>query len=170
MSNPAPISRSAGVTAAATFAILASLAAIYIWWPICTNMLSIPPDARGQHVYQKHPLLFITFTTLLPLFIALAFSTGLGLFFLKSWSRKSALLCATLALAFSVCMIAFRPYETFYISENYVGESESFQQILAVSFVFFLLPLAVWWLLYFTRKNVIAQFPSSPPKNSTPTV
>jgi hypothetical protein len=170
MSNPTPISRSAGVTAAATFAILVSLAAIYIWWPICSNMVSIPPDSHGQHVYQKHPLLFITFTGLLPLFIALAFSTGIGLFFLKSWSRKSALLCATFALIFPFSMIAFRPYETFYISENYVGESESFQQILAISFVFFLLPLAIWWLLYFTRKNVIAQFTSSPRKDSPPTV
>ena|ERR1700676_365029 len=162
MANPISSSRSSGVTAAATFAILASLAAVYIWWPLFSHMISIPPDARGQHVYQKHPLLLITFTFFLPVFIAITFSTGLGLFFLKSWARKTALLCAALALVFSVCMIALRPYETFYISENYVGESESFQQLLAVSFVFFLLPLGIWWLLYFTRKNVIAQFNSSP--------
>jgi hypothetical protein len=170
MANSIPTSRSAGVTAAATFAILASIAAVYIWWPIFIHMIHIPPDARGQHVYQKHPLLLITFTILLPLFIALAFSTGLGLVFLKSWARKTALLCATLALIFALCMIAYRPYETFYISENYVAESESFQQILAISFVFFLLPLGIWWLLYFTRKNVIAQFRSSPSKDSSHSV
>jgi hypothetical protein len=154
--------RSAGVTAAATFAILGSLAAIYVWWPIFINMISIPPDIHGQHVYQKHPLLFVTFTTLLPVFIAIAFPTGIGLFFLNSWARKSALFCATLGLIFSISMIAFRPYETFYISENYVPENESFQQFLAISFLFFLLPVGIWWLLYFTRKNVIAQFhPSS---------
>ena len=160
--------RSAGVTAAATFAILGSLAAIYVWWPIFTNMISIPPDVRGLHVYQKHPLLFVTFTALLPVFIALAFSTGLGLFFLKPWARKSALLCATLALIFSISMIAFRPYETFYISENYVPEEQSFQQLLAMAFLFFLLPVGIWWLLYFTRKNVIAQFTSAPSKTSPP--
>lgn len=159
MTNSTP--RSAGVTAAATFALLGSLAAVYVWWPIFTNMIRIPPDAAGQHVYQKHPLLFVTFTALLPIFITIAFSTGLGLFFLKSWARKTALLCAAVALIFSVCMIAFRPYETFYISENYVPENESFQQFLAISFLFFLLPLGVWWLVYFTRKKVIAQFTSS---------
>jgi len=43
-------------------------------------------------------------------------------------------------------MIALRPFETFAIPEHFVAEAESLKQLLAVSAVFMLLPVSIWWL------------------------
>jgi hypothetical protein len=88
----------------------------------------------------------------------MALRTSIGLFQLRPWARNAALLWAALALLFSSSVIAFRPYETFIIPEEFASNLASFKQLLALSFVIFTFPVAAWCLLYFTRKRVIAQF------------
>jgi hypothetical protein len=153
-----PRTPSAGITAAATLGALGSLSALFAWGWFFLTMLSMPIDEKGKHVYQTHPLSFFAIALIPPLLIAMALRTSIGLFQLRPWARNAALLWAALALLFSSSVIAFRPYETFIIPEEFASNLASFKQLLALSFVIFTFPVAAWCLLYFTRKRVIAQF------------
>jgi hypothetical protein len=158
--------RSAGVTAAATLGILGSFSALFAWGWCFLAMLGLPVDSHGRHAYEANPIAFFSIALVPPLLIALGVRTSIGLFQLRPWARRGALLWATLALAFSSAVIAFRPYETFVISENFVSPVDSLRQLLAVSFVIFTFPFGAWWLVYFTRRRVIAQFESATAGNS----
>ena len=92
---------------------------------------------------------------------------GVGLFQLKPWARKAALLWATMALTFSLSVIAFRPYQTFVIPERFVSDAESLKQLLAVALLIFTLPVSVWWIFYFTRPSVKLQFQPVRPTDSS---
>ena len=98
-----------------------------------------------------------------PLFlIASGIRTGIGLFQLKPWARRAALLWASVALCFCLYMIAFRPFETFFIPERFVGELESFKQLLAISLVVALFPVSLWWIFFFRLSGVKRQFEEPP--------
>lgn len=150
--------RSACVTAAATLAVLGSLISFFIWGAFFLPLLNLPPNARGQHMYEIRPLAFALVALVPPMLVALGLGTGIGLFKLRSWARKAALLWASIALAFCLSMIALRPFETFAIPEHFVTEVESMRQLLAVSVVVMLLPVSIWWLFFFRLKSVVAQF------------
>ena len=106
---------SAGVTAAATLGILGSVSALFAWGWFFRSMLSLPLDNNGRHAYQAHPISFFAIALLPPLLIAFGIRISIGLFQLRPWARRGALLWATLALLFSSSVIAFHPYETFVI-------------------------------------------------------
>ncbi len=150
--------RSAGVTAAATLAVLGGTIAFFIWGAFFLTLLNLPPDSAGKHLYQVHPLPFALIALIPPFLVALGMGTGIGLFQLRPWARKAALLWASLALAFCLSMIALRPFETFAIPEHFVTDAESMRQLLAFSVVFMLLPISIWWLFFFRRKSVVEQF------------
>lgn len=150
--------RSAGVTAAATLAVLGGTGAFFLWGWLFLSLLKLPPDSNGHHVYQAHPLVFALIALVPPFLVALGLRTGIGLFQLRPWARKAALLWAAIALAFCLSTIALRPFETFAIPEHFVTEVESTKQLLAVSAVFMLLPISLWWLFFFRLKGVVAQF------------
>lgn len=156
--NPVVGSRSAGVTAAATLGILGSISALFAWGWFVHAMFGLPADSHGKQVYETHPISFFGIALLPPLLIGMGFRIGIGLFQLRPWARRGALLWATLALAFSSAVIAFRPYETFVIPNELVSGEVSFRQLLAVGFVIFTFPFGAWWLILFTRRHVIAQF------------
>jgi len=153
-----PKIRSAGVTAAATLAVLGSVAVVLAWGPFFLQLLNLPADASGKHVYQTHTVVFLLVTLVPPLLAVLSLGTGIGLFRLRAWARRAALLWASLAAVFSLAVIALRPYETFAIPEHFVSESESFRQIMAVSLVILALPVSLWWLFFFRLKGVVRQF------------
>ena len=150
--------RSAGVTAAATLAVLGSVMAFVLWGGLFLPLMNLPPDAKGHYAYQVHPIPFALIALVPPFLVALGVRTGLGLFQLRPWARKAALLWASIALAFCLTMIALRPFETFAIPEHFVTEAESLKQLLAVSAVFMLLPISVWWLFFFRLRSVVEQF------------
>jgi hypothetical protein len=150
--------RSAGVTAAATLGILGSVSALVVWGWFFLSMLTMPVDRHGKHYTQLHPIPFVVTALAPPVLIALGIRISVGLFQLKPWARRGALLWAGLALLFSASVIAFYPYETFVIQEDLVTPIVSLRQLLAFSFVISTFPVAGWCLLYFTRRRVIAQF------------
>jgi hypothetical protein len=156
MSNPNP--RSAGVTAAATLAILGSVAAFFFWGNFFLTLLNAPPDAQGNYLYQTHPVAFLMIATVPSALIALGIWTGIGLFQLRRWARLAALAWASIALVFCLLMIAFRPFETFVIPDHFVSELESLKQLIAVALLLMLLPVSVWWLFFFRTKSVKLQF------------
>jgi hypothetical protein len=150
--------RSAGVTCAAALAILGSSSALFLWGNLLLGVLNSPPVYNGKHLYELHPFkLLVLFAV--PLFlIASGIRTGIGLFQLKLWARRAALLWASVALCFCLYMIAFRPFETFFIPERFVSELESFKQLLAISFVIALFPVSLWWIFFFRLPSVKRQF------------
>ena len=161
--------RSAGVTAAATLAVLGSLIAFFVWGEFIIPLINLRADASGKHLYEVRPLAFALVALVPPMLVALGLATGIGLFQLRSWARRAALLWASIALAFCLSMIALRPFETFAIPEHFVTDVESTRQLLAISVVVMLLPVSIWWLFFFRLKSVVAQFdapraPASPPE------
>jgi hypothetical protein len=156
MANARP--RSAGVTAAATLAILVCVSAFLFWGYLLLAMVNLPPDEQGKHIYQTRPLLFLAILLIPSSLIALAIRTAIGLFQLRSWARIAAMVWASLALVFSLSIIALRPFETFFISDRIVAPVVSKEQLIAVAFVVLLLPVSVWWLFLFRMKAVKAQF------------
>lgn len=153
--------RSAGVTCAAALAILGSGSALFVWGSLFLGILDAPPDTHGKHVYELYPFtLFLMFSV--PLFlIASGVRTGIGLFHLKPWARRAALVWASVALGFCLYMIAFRPFETFFIPEHFVSELESFKQLLAISLIVALFPVSLWWIFFFRLPGVKRQFEQS---------
>jgi hypothetical protein len=156
MANSSP--RSAGVTAAATFAMLVCASAFFFWGDLLLTLVNMPPDELGKHTYQTHPVFFLAFALVPSSLIALGIRIGIGLFQLKGWARIAAMIWASVALVFSLSLIALRPFETFFISDRFIGASESLKQLIAIAFLILSLPVSVWWLFLFRMKSVKAQF------------
>lgn len=155
---PNPHSRSASVTAAATLALLCCGSVFLIWGYFFLSFLNAPVDEHGRHLYQLHPGFFLFVALVPPGVIALGIRTGIGLFQLRPWARVGALIWASITLLLCLGLIAMRPFETFFISDRFVGEMESLKQLIAIAAVIFLLPVSVWWLFLFRMKSVKQQF------------
>jgi len=154
--------RSAGVTCAAALAILGSTSALFVWGSLFLGVINAPPNIQGKHLYESFPITLLLLFSV-PLFlIASGIRTGIGLFQLKPWARSAALLWAGVALSFCFYMIAFRPFETFFIPEHFVSDLESFKQLLAVSLVVALFPVSLWWIFFFRLPDVKSQFAEPP--------
>lgn len=150
--------RSVGVTAAATYAILCCMTAFLFWSYILLTVINAPPDELGTHLYEKFPVQFLCLALLPPALIALGIRTAIGLFQLRPWARVGAMVWASLSLTLCLALIAFRPFETFFIPRHFVRETELYKQLVAISFVLMLFPVSVWWLFYFRAKGVKMQF------------
>lgn len=161
-----PHTRSAGVTASATLSLLGSASALLVWGWFFRGMLGLPLDSQGRHAYETHPIAFFSLALVPPMLIAIGLRMGVGLFQLKPWARKAALLWAAVALTFSLSVIAFRPYQIFVIPEHFVSEAESLKQLLAIAFLIFIFPISVWWIFYFTLPGVKLQFQEANPSTS----
>jgi hypothetical protein len=160
--------RSAGVTCAAALAILGSSSALYIWGSFFLGVMNADPGPGGKHLYQVYPFTILLLFSV-PLFlIASGIRTGIGLFQLKQWARRAALLWASVALCFCLYMIAFRPYETFFIPERFVSELERLKQFLALSLMVALFPISLWWIFFFRLPSVKRQFEEPPQPESAP--
>jgi hypothetical protein len=160
--------RSAGVTCAAALAILGSASATYVWGSLFLGVMNAEPGPDGKHLYEAYPFTLLLLFSV-PLFlIASGIRTGIGLFQLKPWARKAAILWASVALCFCLYMVAFRPYQTFFIPERYVGELESFKQLLALSLMVALFPISLWWIFFFRLPSVKYQFEKPEQPESSP--
>lgn len=150
--------RSAGVTCAAALAVLGSGTALLLWGNFLLDILNAGLDEHGKHFYELHPFAVLFVATVPSCLIFLGMGTGIGLFQLKPWARRAALVWATLALCFGLSIIAFRPFETFFLPEHFVSDLESFKQLLAISLVVATLPIGVWWIFFFRMASVKRQF------------
>jgi hypothetical protein len=153
--------RSAAVTAAATFAILGCVTALSVWSYILLNLINSPADQEGHRLYEIHVKTFLLIALVPPLLVAAGIRTAVGIFQLRPWARIGAMVWAGLALLSSLWLIAFRPFETFVIPEHFVSQVESIRQLFAISIVFMLFPVSVWWLFLFRMNSVKLQFEQS---------
>jgi heme/copper-type cytochrome/quinol oxidase subunit 3 len=150
--------RSAAVTCAAALAILGSATALMVWGSFFLGLLNSEADVRGRKIYESHPIVMFLVATVPFFLIASGFRTGIGLFQLKTWARRAALVWASVALCFGLWFIAFRPFETFIIPEHFVSEVGSLKQLLALSLVFATVPVSIWWIFLFRMESVKRQF------------
>jgi hypothetical protein len=156
MGNPRP--RSAGVTAAATLALLGCSSAFILWGAFLLNLVNAPLEQDGKRFYELYPVTVILIAVVPSIFMALGIRTALGLFQLRPWARVAALIWASVALILCLALIALRPFETFFIPDHFVKPTESLKQLIAISLVILLLPMSVWWLFLFRMKSVKEQF------------
>jgi hypothetical protein len=164
MGNSRP--RSAGVTAAATLAILGCSSAFFLWGYFLVSLLNAHAE-QGKPVYQSHLGLFAVVALVPSGLIALGIRTGIGLFQLRPWARVSALAWAGIAATFCLMIIALRPFETFFIPDRFVAPTESLKQLLVIGFVILVLPVSVWWLFLFRTKAVKEQFANRDQRGQT---
>jgi hypothetical protein len=163
------MNRSAGVTVVAVFAMLGSLAILLLGCVMIfvavfvRNSAASTPQSRGAAMLASSMALF------LPALWGIA--TSIGLFFLKRWSRISILVFAGL-LAFTglgapLIFFAMQMPPTVNQDPQFWASVK-----IAMSGTYLLLAsIGVWWLVYFTRPSVRAQFQtgSSPgPASSRP--
>ena len=153
--------RSAGVTCAAALTVLGSLTALFIWGSFFLDLMNSAAKP-GDNVFRVHPFIVFLIVTIPFFLIASGIRLGIGLFQLKPWARRAALIWAGAALCCSLLLIAFRPYETFFIPEDFVSETESLKQLIAVSLVFATFPVSIWWIFLFRRESVKRQFEAAP--------
>ena len=153
-----PQVRSAGVTAAATVAVLGSLTTLIIWGWFFREALNTRIEESGKNFYQAFPLITLVLATFPPIMVAAGLRISVGVFQLKEWARKAMLIWAIAGLASALAFVAFRPYETFVFPEEFVGEISSAKQLFSISYVLFILPMSVWWLFLFTRQGTRRQF------------
>lgn len=149
--------RSAGVTAAATYAILCCVTALFVWGFFVLQLLNTQDD-DGHTFFDYFPVAFVLVAVIPPAIIGLGIRTAVGLLQLRPWARRASLIWAATALTLCLGLIAFRPFETFVIPQHFVSQSVLTRQMVAISFVLMLLPVSVWWLFYFRTKRVKLQF------------
>lgn len=150
--------RSAGVTAAATYAFLCCAAVFLFWGYLFLAMMNAPADEHGKYLYETQTLDFLLLALVPPVLVALGIRTAIGLFQLRPWARVAALIWASLSLTLCLALIGFRPFETFVIPHRFVHEVVLFRQLISISFLLMLLPASIWWLFYFRAKSVKSQF------------
>lgn len=156
-----PEVRSAGVTAAATVAVLGSFSTLIIWGWFFREALNTRIEESGKNFYQAFPLITLVLATVPPILVAAGLRISVGVFQLKEWARKAMIIWAVAGLASALAFVAFRPYETFVFPEEFVGEMTSAKQLFSISYVLFILPMSVWWLILFTRRGTRLQFQSA---------
>jgi hypothetical protein len=152
--------RSAGVTAAATYAILCCVTSLFVWGFLVLQLLNWQDD-EGRTFFDYFPVSFVLVAVIPPAIIALGIRTSVGLLQLRPWARRASLIWAATALTLCLGLIGFRPFETFVIPQHFVSETVLTRQMVAISFVLMLMPASVWWLFYFRAKRVKLQFLSA---------
>lgn len=153
--------RSAAVTAAATLAILGSCAALLAWgwfgYYLFEAVRSF--EAKGIALKQWEVLFIAAVAIFPPVFIILGLQTGIGLFRLSAWARKSALVWAGTSLLFCIYLLVSNPYQILVIdSDHWSSDLALLKQFFAQAMLIALAPVSIWWLFLFTSRSVKAQF------------
>jgi hypothetical protein len=163
--------RSAGVTIAAVIALLGSICAGFFAIVSIIAALFLP---RGNDAMKNLPaqgalpmLASIIMGALFEFgFAGWGLATGIGLIRLKPWSRISILIYAGLlgiSVAFMALIFMLLPLP---VTPNTAQNFNFIFRFIMASICAVLLFLAVWWLVLFTRKSVVAQF-SGPAATAT---
>jgi hypothetical protein len=165
--------RSAGVTAAAVVALVGSGCICLLSVLSLSGLLALFRKGIPETpLPQQGPISLVSSMGLAVFFeIGLAawgILTALGLLRLKGWSRISILIFAgqlAVIAGFGGLIIMILP-----LPETR-GTPENFTSILRISTALFwaaMLLIAVWWLVLFTRKSVVAQFSGVPATATVP--
>jgi hypothetical protein len=153
--------RSAAVTAAASLAIAGSCVALLAWAWFGYRLLETVHSFEMKGIaLRRWEIIFIFAAAILPPALAiLGFQTGVGLFRLNPWARKSALIWAVAALLFCIYLLASHPYEILVIdSDHWSSDLALLKQFFAQALEIAVAPVSVWWIFLFSSASVKAQF------------
>lgn len=158
--------RSAGVTVIAVLQILGSTVSLLMGLAMFALMRLVPLGHMKPEQQATAPLLPIVggvWAVMGAGFCAWGVATAVGLLKLKPWARISTLIYAGLLVAFTVLPALFiavmpTPPESKMDAASFV----IFKIVMALFYLAFSL-IGVWWLIYFTRRGVKAQFYGSEP-------
>lgn len=158
--------RSAGVTVIAILALIGSALLLLMAGLVAIAMIAAPMPAPNDA--QFPPMFFKVFRIIGPLFYALpavwGIVTAVGLLRLKNWARIST-------IVFSVLLIVFGAFGmltamVFFLKPPLGNglDSKMVSLIGAVMAVFALaqIGIGIWWMVFFNRAKVKAQFLSQP--------
>lgn len=163
--------RSAGVTAAAVLAVLGSACVAFSAVIGFFGMLFASRfGSAATTLPDQGPMPMVAVAVMSSLFnlgfAGWGLATGIGLFRLKPWSRISTLVFAGfmgVGAAFAALLFLFIPLPA---TPNAGPGSDFIIRVMVGSFCAIPLSIAVWWLVFFTRKSVVAQF-SAPAYTTT---
>jgi hypothetical protein len=145
--------RSGGITACAVIVILGSALLLLIGGFGLLGIV-VAPLREGQPHFMKY---FMGFFLALALGVAgWGIASGVGLLRLKEWARISILVFSGMLLFMGfpgLLMIPFMPQPPD-LPENFT----LYMRIFMAAFFGLLAALGVWWIVYFNRKSVRAQF------------
>ena len=153
--------RSAGVTLVAVLQIIGSAFTLLVGMLMFGIMTLLPMNKLPPAQQGMGPLLMwvgVIYLVLSLGFGAWGIATAIGLLKLRPWARISTIVYSVLLVMFTIIpaiMMAMIPFPT------QPGTDPTFIPIFKASLIAFYLIIAaigVWWLVYFTRKGVIAQF------------
>jgi hypothetical protein len=156
MAQPRP--RSAGVTAAATYALLCSAVAFFYWAFVVLKLLNAPHDDQGRSFFELYPAVFLFIALIPPAVIGAAVRIAVGLFQTRPWARVASVIAAAICVALCLGFIAFRPFQTFVIPQHFVSQAVLNRQMVSLTMLIMLLPVSIWWLFYVRTRNVKEQF------------
>jgi len=154
--------RSAGVTVIAALALVGSAVTLLMGVLTLVIMMFAPIPAAAQgsvpQAFMKGIFFVLSLMYLLPAVWGLA--TGIGLIRLKNWARISTIVFSVLLIVggcFGGLIIAVMPFPSTPAS-NVDPAAMSAIRIAMVSFWLALPGIGLWWLVFFTRTSVKAQF------------
>ena len=159
--------RSGGVTAAAVVALLGSAGLGLVAVSELSGALFISRFHPGGQALPEEGVIPAVASMVMGSLFNLAFAgwglaTGVALIRLKPWSRISTLVYAGLTgvcASFAGLIILFVPIP------GPASAGQNFSGIFRVALELFLaipFSIAIWWLILFTRKSVVAQFSGTP--------
>jgi len=151
--------RSAGVTASAVIVFIGSTLVLLLG-ALSLLGVALASPSEGQPHFFRYIMWF---------FLALMFggagwgiATGVGLLLLEDWGRISILIFSGLLLFFGIPGLLMDPFMPIQQSPGLPGNFVLFMRISLAVFYGILAALGVWWMIFFTRKSVRAQFQGTP--------
>jgi hypothetical protein len=170
MVEPQPSSnRSGAVTAAAVVAAICSglvlLFALLALFGVSALNQVPPQPGMSPEQFRYAALVGVAF---IALFGVWGLVTAVGLFGYRNWARISTLIWSGLTAVFGTLTLLFGATLTLPASPGGPPGLESFARIFVLIFYSIPVAIAVWWLVLFTRKPVVAMFGSSSSMAVTP--
>jgi hypothetical protein len=157
--------RSAGITVIAILALIGSALLLLLAAFMAFAMIVATPPANDPRL---PPMFFTAMRVVLPLFYALpavwGIVTAIGLLQLKNWARISTIVFSILLMVFGV--FGMLTAMVFFLKPPPGNglDPKMFSIIGAVSAVFALaqIGIGIWWMVFFNRAKVKAQFLPQP--------
>lgn len=153
--------RSPGVTVCAVVVILAS-AVVLLFGVLGGFGIAVAPAREAQPHFMKF---------FMWVFVALTFgaagwgiATGAGLLQLKPWARISILLFSGLLLFVSVPALLMSPFMPLQQPPDLPDSFNLYMRIFLGATFGSVAGIGIWWMVYFTRKSVRAQFQEAVPE------
>jgi len=164
------MNRSVGVTVIAVLSLLGSALALAMGILVAVGMaMAFSSSATPQTEVPIPPVFFKAIMLIVPLFYILpavwGIFTGIGLLRLKNWARISIIVFSALLIVFGVfgvmssLIFAVMPMPN--MPNDDVGQSVmTVVRIVMVAFALAQVGVGIWWLVFFNRAKVKAQFVS----------